>query len=356
MTSAGTEIRTFSAFCAASPSHQSFILELDGTPNTAFVSSKAPRTCIIPPLQQLLLTKIKNSAYVSSTDPEDAYISGLAECHNVRTTIPLDLSTHGNLLPLATEDLRVEVEIVRDNNFPSEEALENELMAVEPLTPLRGFAVHTRCWDILGEFDHRFTSNFRFSSTMMRALHDVCNDQRMREGVMEWMHGNCTFVCSVSTTPTYDPRDHIPALHPESFDDEYEDNQEPVTASGADVFQGLPSEILTEVCLFLPPESFAQLRLASRTVARLPIPAAFWRSFFHRGGWFEYLGPLVSPEVTGENWRRCFLMALSIEEHPAVLNRKRIWLISSLVTGLVDRQLLVNFQETDLDGDEEING
>ncbi|KAE8358792.1 hypothetical protein BDV27DRAFT_137125 [Aspergillus caelatus] len=105
-----------------------------------------------------------------------------------------------------------------------------------------------------------------------------------------------------------------------------------VWVTTADCFQKLPQEILEQIQMFLPSRGVANVRLASRSFASLPLTQSFWASRFachqERGYCFEARDLLYNGAhaLRSRDWRAVYEeTAVTSDSSNELKNRKRIW-------------------------------
>lgn len=113
------------------------------------------------------------------------------------------------------------------------------------------------------------------------------------------------------------------------------------TTQGAlDPFASLPTEMRSFILELLPSRDVANLRLASRALASVPLSDVFWKSRFFYGRdldhVFEVKQYFLSTAHRGR-WKSIFDLARNFSNDPNMHNRKRIWRLSLALGGLVKR-------------------
>lgn len=298
--------------------------------------------------------------YIDSNYPDHVRISDQTHCGDHETTIPLDpslqvdteaLSEHGS----SVTSVRVKIATVVESQ---ERRLPLQQQG-QPETPLRGYVIHSACWDILHCNDSRFKLEDGCDQAILQALFELCRTQEIHNGLLNWGHTYGGTFIGEFPHPALSSSDELPprrnslgeenpnggvgppymwmrnpatkveertAVHPVALNS--------ATVTSKDLFTKLPVETLIDLCLHLSPESFANLRLASRAVAAMEIPAAFWRSFFSHGGQFDYLRVYIPDGSV--SWRGSYRTARRCQNHLSVRNRKRIWDLATFISELVD--------------------
>lgn len=104
-----------------------------------------------------------------------------------------------------------------------------------------------------------------------------------------------------------------------------------------DPFSPLPLEILELIVAELTLEDVSQLKQASQVYSNLVLPDTFWHSRFRRGGEFEHVFESMEcgPQCKGR-WKSICLRAKELQNHPGMLNRKRIVKLAWDLLDLVD--------------------
>ncbi|KFY05754.1 hypothetical protein V491_09036 [Pseudogymnoascus sp. VKM F-3775] len=106
-----------------------------------------------------------------------------------------------------------------------------------------------------------------------------------------------------------------------------------------DPFSALPFEILDLIFVKLTLEDIPQLRQASRGCAGHVMSDAFWHSRFRRGGEFEHVFESIKYEFLCKGrWRSIFFRVKELQNHPAMVNRKRVVILAQNLLDLVDRR------------------
>ncbi|KAE8378910.1 hypothetical protein BDV26DRAFT_178586 [Aspergillus bertholletiae] len=121
----------------------------------------------------------------------------------------------------------------------------------------------------------------------------------------------------------------------------------------ADCFQELPQEILEQIQMLLPSHSVANVRLASRPFASLPLTQSFWASRFachqERGYCFEarYLLCSGAHTMRSRDWKTFYdETAVTSKSTNELKNRKRIWSYLRNIADLILEQPLINEEMT----------
>jgi hypothetical protein len=231
-----------------------------------------------------------------------------------------------------------------------------------PLTPqpVWGFALHASCWSLLMMNYPRLKSE---PAACVQALFDLCRSQPISRGTIDWGHdyGGLFHRTSEShelllgeddelerTEPlpalsTYDPF-HVSQLSAQiptpsslrgtqSVSRSCFNDQMPANRS-VDPFHRLPLEIATEIIMLLSSTDVVSLRLASKTFARMTLLDCFWRSRFWPGREFSYLFEYASLKHVPA--RELFDTVRSLQHHPAVSNRRRVWSLASFISNLAE--------------------
>ncbi|KAI9880165.1 MAG: hypothetical protein M1830_004984 [Pleopsidium flavum] len=99
--------------------------------------------------------------------------------------------------------------------------------------------------------------------------------------------------------------------------------------AGLECFSQLPPEILDNILLHLQSKDLCNLRLASRTVATMPLSQSFWASRFLPGFELATIFEVHSIEFRPQDrdWMSLYHRVKALSTIPGLLNRNRIWRI-----------------------------
>jgi hypothetical protein len=103
---------------------------------------------------------------------------------------------------------------------------------------------------------------------------------------------------------------------------------------GKDPLGGLPIELLQMVLFQLPSADVLSVKLASSTMASLPLTESFWASRFGSHHEYEYI--FESKRLACNfGWRRLYFAMKNAQDQPYFVNRRRIWKLSTLLEEMV---------------------
>ncbi|KAE8351620.1 hypothetical protein BDV28DRAFT_136725 [Aspergillus coremiiformis] len=241
--------------------------------------------------------------------------------------------------------------------------------------PQPGFLFHESCWELLQGTLHP-------RAVPIQRLYDICLSCPVdKEGWLDWGHsygglmdrhpseaypwedvyivGYIKRYLSNTSSPlslaTADPLD-VFEVRQALMDSQ--DRRDSTATAGlissspiaiADCFQSIPQEILEQIQMLLPSRGVANVRLASRSFASLPLAQSFWASRFachqERGYCFEardqrYSGAYA---LRSRDWKVFYeKTAVTPTASTELRNRKRIWSYLKNMADLILQQPLSN--------------
>ncbi|KNG83542.1 hypothetical protein ANOM_010560 [Aspergillus nomiae NRRL 13137] len=262
-----------------------------------------------------------------------------------------------------------------DDNFVWTEEDSFPPLIGDTLHPQPGFLFHESCWELLRGMLHPH-------AVPIQRLYDIClSCPAHTEGWLDWGHNYGGLMdqrpvggypwedvyiagyirrflwdkSSPLTLATSDPLDVLEVQQALVGSQDRRENTtmtsliSSVSITTADCFQKLPQEILEQIQMLLPSRSVADVRLASRSFAALPLTQSFWASRFachqERGYCFEARDSLYSGAhaLRCRNWRAFFEdTAVTPDSSNELKNRKRIWCYLKNIADLVLDQPLVS--------------
>ncbi|KAK4155082.1 hypothetical protein C8A00DRAFT_13823 [Chaetomidium leptoderma] len=292
--------------------------------------------------------------YASEEEPLVARLSGLGLRQQFADVVRLcPTATHSESGP-------VDIWLMRTD-------LSSTSLAAHPAADpsIWGFPFHAACWRIMEKVCSPGTPD-------VQSAFDLCRSFPVQLGIMNWGHDyggsvgyhykpaglapgeELQFVYPINTgSQCRDPLD-IPEIR-DVFEDQDRDNfdrgpaippQRHITTGYQDDFSRLPIEILQLILIYLPTPDVGTLKRASRIYANLHLHDQFWKSRFYRGYEldFAFEGKRCFPLVKG-CWRSIYFSIKDLRGKPSVINRRRLWLLSSSL-----QDLLLRATETKCDG------
>lgn len=221
--------------------------------------------------------------------------------------------------------------------------------------PAWGYPFHAACWDLLlvtknpytGSFSERHLFNIFLSCNAERGLIDLGHEYgglayRFPE-LSELLPGEEQRLILSGTKTEY-------SENPVNIDKLAEILEEcsaqPVVTDVCcvrghefgvrDPFSTLPLELLESILQLLPSQYILNFKLASRIAASTPLSASFWRSRFALGFEYEHIFEARQQSQRGLNWRHLYFSLRPLGNLPALMNRKRIWNLATLLRHLVE--------------------
>ncbi|KAI9150387.1 hypothetical protein HJFPF1_10153 [Paramyrothecium foliicola] len=294
---------------------------------------------------------------------DTARLSGVGERRPGSDIIPFDQSARQAVMNLDLIASNVQGDYIRILISPTHFGEPNPRLPPTAQQPLWGYALHAGCWSLLEMNYPRLQSE---PAACVQALFDLCRSCPISAGAIDWGHDyGGLFRRKFNPHELLPGEDnglqrsyirgevarsnpfHIPELPtPNECSDTSRSLQighqhhyrTPSSANrGVDPFQQLPLEISTEILTLLPSVDAAALRLASRVFASAPLTNSFWRSRFYLGREFSYLYEYASLKHVPA--RGLIDIVKSIQDLPAVINRRRVWSLASSLANLIDAKL-----------------
>ncbi|KAK5631268.1 hypothetical protein RRF57_006982 [Xylaria bambusicola] len=97
------------------------------------------------------------------------------------------------------------------------------------------------------------------------------------------------------------------------------------TTTTNDCFGKLPIEIMDLILQVIPSIDVLSLKLGSHVIANTPLSDRFWHSRFTHGREFDYVFEFSQYSKYRGQWKRIFLSTRRLQHQPSLVNRKRIW-------------------------------
>ncbi|KAF4467050.1 hypothetical protein FALBO_6085 [Fusarium albosuccineum] len=286
---------------------------------------------------------------------EAARVSGVGERRQFEDIIPLDQSVNVDVSESIVDDSWVQIGLFRlsfGGKYPPDPP-------IIPI-PLWGFPLHDKCWELLCAVDKRFQNQ-----STLQALFDLCRSQPIQNGVLNWghnYHGLVGYNADVKklfpgeearlqgrdlpndNTHQYDPMeiprlDYLASLGTSTTSQNATWEPKLVASSHSDPLGRLPPEILVDVLVRLNSIDAANFRLASRAIANIGLPDAFWCSRFWPGREFEHIFELAASQAANGQWRTVFKQARALKRLPVMVNRQRVWALACQLRDLVTLRL-----------------
>ncbi|KAM5381813.1 hypothetical protein ACJZ2D_002803 [Fusarium nematophilum] len=224
-----------------------------------------------------------------------------------------------------------------------------------------GFPFHSVCWKML-------SLSCPAEALDIQTLFRLCRSFPSQQGLMNWGHdygGRIQYETVLAPgeepgrhdsffgqTRAPDPFD-IPELHsafeqPASYPepDTFRPFAQAGSATGSGIFEKLPTEILLRILAYLPSPDVVRLKQASRIYASVALPDSFWKSRFLPGREFQHIFEAEQYLLSRRGrWRSIFSMVKTLQAHPAMLHRRRIWHLCLLL-----HRVLEATRDTSCDG------
>ncbi|CRK23836.1 hypothetical protein BN1708_013817 [Verticillium longisporum] len=243
--------------------------------------------------------------------------------------------------------------------------------------PSWGFPFHASCWEILSHACPQADSSW------VQTLFHLCRSLPVSSGLLDWRHDyhgsdlqddetellpsteaehpgeplinrrdplaipRMTLVFGSGISNGSDESTAVLADIPTASNESVVRSNK-TTTRHMDTFAKLPAEILGLIITALPSSDVISLRQASRTVASINLPDAFWKSRFLPGREFDHVFEArqhFSSQTHRGRWRSIYRSMQRIENTPSMENRKRIWKISTSL-----RRVLEGMQGKDCRG------
>ncbi|GJN76254.1 hypothetical protein PLICBS_010366 [Purpureocillium lilacinum] len=268
-------------------------------------------------------------------------------------------------------------ESILDDPMPSTEII--RLMRTsfnDPLVPSAdgpqegrwGFPFHASCWDIMVDI-----AGMGKEDEDLQALFEVLRSFPCPQAVMSWGHSYFGLYRVTEDTEFLSPEDgrrlayatytsvdqdaQTPVEDYDAAEDghfagdvlEFADLVAPSPAtspkpfrtddvSGGGTLSLLPDEIFTDILLRLPSRDVRNVRIASRRAALMRLPDAFFHSRFVIGYELAHIWEAydVKEHYRG-TWHTIYTNFKYLSDHPALINRKRVWRLARMVVGLVNQ-------------------
>ncbi|CAH0024643.1 unnamed protein product [Clonostachys rhizophaga] len=286
--------------------------------------------------------------YTVWEDWSQARISGVGRC-SWRNMIPLDQAVARQAPSAIVDGVWLKVNLLMHLFDP---ALHVEW---NPQT-VWGFPLHDCCWHLLRLNDPEVPEH-----VAVQNLFDLCRSQPVQQHkTMDWGHDYAgllayelapTAACPgesailsrrplIGETHLPDPI-NIPELQ-SVLDQEClelaSDHSSQLVSSNIsqDPFAIFPHEILVEILADLDSADVVSLLIASRMFASSGLPGPFWHSRFWPGKEFSHIFELCGQGSSApRNWRRTYGLLKTINDNPALENRRRIWGLASRLNTLI---------------------
>ncbi|KAI0853022.1 hypothetical protein F5Y00DRAFT_271566 [Daldinia vernicosa] len=290
----------------------------------------------------------------------EARLSGIGERRQFEDVIPLDDSVDEGLPGINYEEPEIGIRLMVTKfggRYPPNPPLVPQ--------PAWGFPFHTSCLEILSVACPEYGSCLD-----LQAIFDLCRSQPYKHGPLDWGHDyegligppkDVDLFCPgeeldlalanlKTDVYTHDPL-NIPQLRHLFTDsinlhvrnDASVTNETPaIYHTGGDPLNGLPTEILHMILIWMDSRDVANLRLASPVYASLVLPDRFWLSRFWEGREFEYVFEANMIRSAGRDWRQLFQRVKLLASLPSMANRRRVWSLARHLCGLINRRRSYN--------------